>query len=907
MDNNDIRRGENIADELKQAIERSRICVIVFSNGYAYSKWCLDELEKIMESKRTRQGPMVLPIFYDVDPEDVKKQTGSFEKAFQKHELCCNGDEDKVQRWRSACTEAAKLAGLNLRNTDGREGQFIRKILGEITRTLKNTSLHVATNPIGIDSRVKEVSNYLRVGGSDHDVRIIGILGMGGTGKTTIAKAIFNEFSQSFQGYSFLSEVRKGDMVELQNQLICDILKPAKIEVRSVDEGTRKIKDELGNRKVLVIFDDIDCEELNKLAIKHESFGLGSRIIVTTRNERVLKMLEVDETYLVPPMSEEEAFQLLRCRAFTEHHPSDEVYLKLLSRVVKYCNGLPLALEVLGSYLCTRTKNEWISALKKLKRKPHGKIHEILKISYEGLIDNEVKAIFLDISCFFIGMNKDYVKTILDGCDFDTEIGIGELHDQCLVSVDEKNNLEMHNLLRDMGREIVREESPSIIGKRSRLWNPEDVTDVLRNESGTAEIEGVTLDLQGSHEPSFSAEALKNMQGLRLLKLKGAKFTGDCKGLSKKLRLLCWPEFPLEAIPEDFNPPNIVDIDLSRGHIQVWKDSDMPLEKLKFLNLGYCDRLKQSPDFSKLPNLEKLILQGCNSLSEIHHSILQLKTLEYLCLADCNLTDEAIPEDLGDLISLKELDLRGNVFYGLPTLSRLSRLQSLQLTNCANLRAIPDLPTNLEILQADECIALEEMPNFSRMLCMRELHLNRSPKLTEIPGLDKSYISAHSLSWFPDKLTKDYLELDDDDNSEVETVLTDKSSVATATVTLEKPPAFSALSDESMLAENGANSTGTSVSSYSKMVSTQPSFTYDKVAPPEVSIAGPSMVNFWGKVPSMKDSNAASPVFNYVSKSVDEVAQPQFAFVSSPAVGESVDVKSGSFSVPKPESSSRSV
>ncbi|PQM42384.1 nuclear pore complex protein NUP1 [Prunus yedoensis var. nudiflora] len=83
---------------------------------------------------------------------------------------------------------------------------------------------------------------------------------------------------------------------------------------------------------------------------------------------------------------------------------------------------------------------------------------------------------------------------------------------------------------------------------------------------------------------------------------------------------------------------------------------------------------------------------------------------------------------------------------------------------------------------------------------------------------------------------EDYLELDDDDNSEVETFSTDKSSVATATVTLEKPPAFSALSAESMLAENGANSTGTSASSYSKM-----------------------------------DSDAASPVFNYVSKSVDEV------------------------------------
>lgn len=332
-------------------------------------------------------------------------------------------------------------------------------------------------------SRMQEVSNYLHVGGSD-DVRIIGIWGMIGTGKTTVAKAIFNKFYRSFQGESFL-EVSKGDMVKLQKQLLYDILKPAKIEVSSVAEGTKKIKDKLGSIKVLVIFDHIDSEEqLCDLAINRDSFGPGSRIIITTRNKHFLEILEVDETYLVPPMSEEEAFQLLCCRAFTKHHPNDEGYLKLLRKVAKYCGGLPWALEVLGSYLrCKRTKNEWKSVLKKLKRKPHGKIHKMLKISYEGLIDNEVQAIFLDISCFFIGMNKNHVVTILDGCDFDTEIGIGELHDQCLISVDEGNNLIMHDLIRDTGREIVRENSPNITGKRSRLWDPEDIKDVLRSKS----------------------------------------------------------------------------------------------------------------------------------------------------------------------------------------------------------------------------------------------------------------------------------------------------------------------------------------------------------------------------------------------------------------------------------------
>ncbi|KAL6297269.1 hypothetical protein ACE6H2_005411 [Prunus campanulata] len=107
------------------------------------------------------------------------------------------------------------------------------------------------------------------------------------------------------------------------------------------------------------------------------------------------------------------------------------------------------------------------------------------------------------------------------------------------------------------------------------------------------------------------------MQGLRLLKLKGVNFEGHCKHLSKKLSLLCWPKCPLKSMPQDFNQSNMVDIDLSHSCIEVWKDSDVALEKLKFLNLGGCNRLKRFLDFSKLPNLEKLILQDDKSLSKI--------------------------------------------------------------------------------------------------------------------------------------------------------------------------------------------------------------------------------------------------------------------------------------------------
>lgn len=107
------------------------------------------------------------------------------------------------------------------------------------------------------------------------------------------------------------------------------------------------------------------------------------------------------------------------------------------------------------------------------------KFKKSLRVSYDSLCDDTVKDIFLDISCFFIGEDRIYVQNILDGCGFYAEIGINHLLELCLITLNPQNKLMMHNLIRDMGREIVREKSPKDPGKWSRLWFHEDVCDVL--------------------------------------------------------------------------------------------------------------------------------------------------------------------------------------------------------------------------------------------------------------------------------------------------------------------------------------------------------------------------------------------------------------------------------------------
>ncbi|KAI5356078.1 hypothetical protein L3X38_008973 [Prunus dulcis] len=584
LDDNELERTEFIKKQLEQAIDGSMISIIVFSKRYADSSWCLDEL------------------------------TGSFAQAFEKHEAgICEGkhEKEKVQRWRNALTQAADLCGEDLKNADnGHEAKFVKKIIGEVNKQLYSKYQLDIEHLVGITSRMKVLSNHLDIekSGSEDVVRMIGIWGMGGIGKTTLAKAIYNKFEGSFEGRSFLANVRGvianqpiTGLVGLQEKLLNDILKskdPMKVD--SVDVGSIVIQERLHCKRALVIIDDADdLQQLEAIARARDWFGPGSRIIITTRNKHLLDQVGVDSTYMAQEMDKEEALELFSWHAFKRGYP-DQEYLDLSKRVIRYCQGLPLALRVVGSFLIKRTALEWESQLERLERSPHEAVTKILRISFDGLPDRTDRNTFLDISCFFIGMEKDYVTQILDGCGFSATIGIRVLIERGLVTV--------------------------------------NVTDVLSDESGTDEIEGVALDMQWSDKARFRAEAFTNMKKLRLLRLSDVELTGEYKDFPKKLIWLCWHYFPLESIPDDFPvQPKLVALDLQYSKLKiVWKDCKLH-QNLKILNLSYSYELRKSPDFSKLPHLEELILRHCVSLYEVHSSIGDLGRLSLVNLEYCEM------------------------------------------------------------------------------------------------------------------------------------------------------------------------------------------------------------------------------------------------------------------------------
>ncbi|KAM1692274.1 hypothetical protein FF1_031654 [Malus domestica] len=733
-----LSRGEEISTSLLKAIEESRISVIVFSENYASSRWCLDELVKIIDCKKSNQQ-MVIPVFYKVSPSDVRNQKGCFGDGLAGLVCKYKDNVDKIHKWRPALSEAANLSGWTLLDKHEDESKFIHNIVEEIsTQVINRTYLDVAEYPVGTVSRAQEINNLLHVG--RNDVRMLGLWGTGGIGKSTIAKAVYNLISHKFEGSCFLSKVRESSMTEkglakLQTTLLYEILGGIKLKVANVDKGITLIKERLSSKGILLVLDDVnDMKQLRCLAGGSDGwFGMGSRIIITTRDKKLLTTHHHNiSIYKVKELNYHESLELFSWNAFKSKGPLDG-YAELADHAMRCAQGLPLILRVLGSHLYRERKDKWHAILDGLIKSRE--IQDVFKISYDAL-DEIVKEVFLDIACFFKGGNGSYVIEILEGCELNPKHSIDVLIQKALVNIDH-GFIWMHDLVEEMGKEVVRQQSPNDPGERSRLWFHDDVYRVLTENTGTKNITGIKVQLlESDNEICLSPTTFSNMKNLKIFINCNGRFSGAVDYLPNNLRFVDWPECPLKSLPPNCNPKNLVLLNMRNSHITVFGEGFKNLTKLTSINLFGCQYLTRISDFSGVPNLVRLDLGFCKNLTEVDPSVGFLNKLEELSLQNCyNLTVfpttislkslrtfdlcgckkfEIFPEIVGKMESLNRLELYGTAIKELPpSIENLTGLETLVLLKCENIANLPQsiyaLP-RLGYLNLSGCPKLVTLP-----------------------------------------------------------------------------------------------------------------------------------------------------------------------------------------------------
>lgn len=775
-DDESINRGEDLKPEIERAITASRASIVVLSKNYANSSWCLDELLLIMERRKTFYH-IVIPVFYHVDPSQIREHENSFalkvNTDVQGFQTSVKLTEHKVERWKAALTE---FANLECKVLSGPETKFIADIVSTIGHKLRLKLVSTPPHLTGMDTRAEAINSWVK---DKQDTEILAICGMAGSGKTTLAKYIYDSNLPKFESSSFLADIGKiceqpYGLCALQEQLLADILEDKKKELNATWYKSQ-IEKALQKKKVLIVLDDIDNKDHLETLLGSEKINTESKIIITSRLPTIqtwfVSTYRRCKEHKLELLNEYESLELLSWYAFGSKVPM-EGFRDLALKASRYCTGNPLALKLLGSLFVNakdpRKRNNidfWISTLNLLEKEPDYRIQEILRMSYEYLPFVTYRELFLHIACFFIGEDEDYVVKILEP-DYCATAGIVTLIKRCLLTVSPSKKLMMHGLFIDMARRMVNEESPGNPAKRSRIWCNNDSYTLLRQGKGSETIEGLALDMRLVREEkdnmpeAFEADSLAKMDNLKLLQLNYVELSGSYDDFPEDLRWLCWHGFQLGTIPSDFFMGNLVAIDMSYSKLELF-EPPMVIRPLKILNFKESHSLAKIINISRLPNLETLILWNCYSLVHVCETIEDLKSLsllnmtgcehllknsnikfphslERVWLKYCNLEDSTFSVlSFGYQSILQYLHLGNNLFGFLPDFNHLKNLRVLELSFCSRLKSIECLPSTLEELFTTCCESLETITFQSHRFTLREFDYEGCSNLLEVEGLLK--------------------------------------------------------------------------------------------------------------------------------------------------------------------------
>ncbi|RID44802.1 hypothetical protein BRARA_I01572 [Brassica rapa] len=765
-----MKRGESVGPLLVGAIRQSRVAIVLLSSNYASSSWCLDELVEIMKCREEYKQP-VLPIFYKVDPSDVRKQKGDFGKVFD--ETCLGKTEEVKETWRQALKDVAGIAGYDFSNCDS-EADLINKVASDVTAVLGFTPSKDFDNFVGIERRIIDIKSKFIL--QSEQVKMIVLVGPAGIGKTTTARVLYNQLSPGFPFSTFLENIRGnyekpcGNDYSLKlrfhQNLLSQLLNQKDIVVGHLGVAQNMLSD----KKVLAVLDEVDnLWQLEEMARQREWVGPGSIIIITTEDVKLLKQLRlgIDHIYKMEFPTCYESLEIFCQYAFDQNSP-DDGFEGLAWEVTWLAGYLPLGLRVMGSYLRGMSKEYWINALPRLRSSLNTEIESTLRFSYDALSDKD-KALFLHIACFFSRFycKVDSVKRCLVKSGLDVDHGLDVLAHKSLISIDYNRCIKMHSLLQQLGREIVKKQS---LKERQFLMDAKEISDLLDENTVTGKVLGIMLDTSDqSEEIHISKSAFEGMNTLQFLTVnyKNLCILEGLTCLPEKLRLLCWNSCKLRFWPSKFSAEFLVELIMQDSEFEKLWEGIQPLQCLKLIDLKGSCYLKEIPDLSNATSLEELDLGGCRSLLEITSSIGNATKLKKFCLFGCWLLKE-LPSSISRLINLEVLSLGGcqslkalSVFSSLEKLSGCSSLKDLflsytaieevplsmrtwsclyqlDMSDCRNLKEFPNVPDSIEELVLCKT-RIEEVPSWIGNLSrLRKLIMYGCKKLKTIsPNISK--------------------------------------------------------------------------------------------------------------------------------------------------------------------------